>query len=350
MIKSLVFTAILVLVVQHAVRIWFFLDYHKTEGIIHHRPGPCLQLDGADGGSEDLTVLDNGLTFISSGYFSWTRGRILLFDLAKTKSEVKELHIISSSLNQSDLSFHGLSAWHDSKTGETTVMVVNHAGSEDQVEVFTFQKDSSSLLHVETIICPKLKFMNDLVMTSSRTFYITKFSALRENYFLEGLLLLKFGEILYYDGSDFRNVAQGLHMPNGINTSPDKRYLYVSEFGGKQLKSYSIVGMELEPVEDLYLDTHVDNIEVEPTSGNLWVGCHPSLHRLASASGDVGSLSPSQILMVRTTDGKFKETVDVYSNSGSELKASTVASVYKGKMIAGTLGSQLIVCDLQTAE
>ncbi|XP_033739204.1 serum paraoxonase/arylesterase 1-like [Pecten maximus] len=281
----------------------FFLDYHKTEGIIHHRPGPCLQLDGADGGSEDLTVLDNGLTFISSGYFSWTRGRILLFDLAKTKSEVKELHIISSSLNQSDLSFHGLSAWHDSKTGEITLMVVNHAGPGDQVEVFTFQKDSSSLLHVETIICPKLKLKR-----STEPAY-----AKRHQYI-----------------------------------SPDKRYLYVSEFGGKQLKSYSIAGTELEHVEDLYLDTHVDNIEVEPASGNLWVGCHPSLHRLVSASGDVGSLSPSQILMVRTTEGKFKETVEVYSDSGYELKASTVASVYKGKMIAGTLGSQLIVCDLQS--
>ncbi|XP_033741687.1 serum paraoxonase/arylesterase 1-like [Pecten maximus] len=347
MLRRFVLTAVVALVVQQAVRYWFFMDYHKTKTILHHRPGPCRHLEGADGGSEDLTVLDNGMAFISSGYCSWVRGRILLYDFNNSSQKVKELPIVSSSLDQSDLSFHGLSVWQDSATEEITLMVINHATLEDRIEVFRFLKENQTLLHLESITSPKLTDMNDLVMTSNRSFYITKYTTLRDYLRLELLLMLKYGEIFYYDGSDFRSVTGGLHMPNGINVSPDHRFLYVSEYGRKQLKSYRIVGTELEHVEDLFLDTLVDNIEIEPETGDLWVGCHP-IHYYLMDYADIGSKSPapSQILRVKTSDGKFTEAVEVYYDSGYELEASTVASVYKGKMIAGTVVSQLIVCDL----
>ncbi|XP_021353161.1 serum paraoxonase/arylesterase 1-like [Mizuhopecten yessoensis] len=345
MLRSVGLTVVLAIVVQHVVRFWFFMDYHKAGTIIHHRPGPCRPLAGADGGSEDLTVLDNGLTFISSGYFPWTRGRILLFDFSDPLHEVKELPIVSSTLNQSDFNVHGLSVWQDNITGEVTLMVINHAGPGDVVEVFTFQEDSRSLLHIKTITCPKRTNMNDLVLTSNRTFYITKITTLRDYPMVELLLMLKYGEVLYYDGSDFRSVAGRLNLPNGINVSPDHRYMYVAEMESKLLKSYRIVDYGLHFVEDLRLDTLVDNIEVDPVSGDLWVGCHPSFHRLIQLNV-AGLLLPSQILKVKTSGGKFTEAVEVYTDSGSELSASSVASIYKGKMIAGTIASQLIVCDV----
>ncbi|XP_060085242.1 serum paraoxonase/arylesterase 1-like [Ylistrum balloti] len=343
-------TVLVALIVQQGVRYWFFMDYHKTRTIIHHRPGPCRYLDGADGGSEDLTVLDNGLTFISSGFCSWTRGRILLFDFNQLDSpshEVKELRITSSIRDLSHSSFHGMSVWQDSTTGEITLMVINHAGPEDHIEVFKFQKESQTLRHTDSITSPKLTNMNDLVMTSDRTFYITKYTTLRDYLQLELLLMLKYGEILYYDGRDFRSVAQGLHLPNGINVSPDKRYLYVSEFGRKQLKSYRIVDKNLEHVDDLFLNTLVDNIEIDKESGDLWVGCHPiHYHLMEYSSLGPRSRMPSQILKVKTSEGKFTEAVEVFRDSGSELTGSTVASVYQGKMIVGTLAYQLMVCDL----
>ncbi|OWF50641.1 Serum paraoxonase/arylesterase 1 [Mizuhopecten yessoensis] len=345
MLRSVGLTVVLAIVVQHVVRFWFFMDYHKAGTIIHHRPGPCRPLAGADGGSEDLTVLDNGLTFISSGCFSWTRGRILLFNFSNPSHGLKELPIVSSSMNQSLLVFYGLSAWRDNQTGEITLMVINHGGPEAHVEVFTYREASQSLIHVDSITSSKLTIMNDLVMTSSRTFYITKYLTLPDHQSLELLLMLKYGEVLYYDGSDFRSVAQGLHMPNGINVSPDQRYLYVSEFGRKQLKSYRILDTELEHVEDLVLDTLVDNIEVAPVSGDLWVGCHP-IHYLLIENEHVGSPAPSQILKVKTLSGKFTDVVEVYRDPGTEFKASSVASVYKGHMIAGSVTSHLILCDL----
>ncbi|XP_033741944.1 uncharacterized protein LOC117328516 [Pecten maximus] len=338
MMRRLCLAVVAAVVIEHCLRYWFFMDYHKTKTIIHHRPGPCQYLGGADGGSEDLTVLDNGMTFISSGCISGTRGRILLFDFSNPSQEVRELSIVSSTLNAGQLNLHGLSVWRDSITGEITLMVINHGGSEDHVEVFTFQEDGQKLLHIDSITSPKLAFMNDLVMTSNRTFYITEYRKLSSYYRLELLLMLKNYNILYYDGSDFRSVAQELHMPNGINVSPDQRYLYVAEFGRKQLKSYRIV-------EDLFLDTMVDNIEVDPVTGELWLGCTPIQYQLWEWE-KVGYDAPSQVLKVKTSEGKFTEAVEVYFDSGSELAASTVASVYRGKMIAGTLISQLIVCDL----
>ncbi|XP_033738686.1 serum paraoxonase/arylesterase 2-like [Pecten maximus] len=138
-------------------------------------------------------------------------------------------------------------------------MVINHAGHHDRVEVFTFQEDSLTLLHVNSILSPKRNYMNDLVMTSNRTFYITEYGEMRDNPLLEMLLMLSYCDILYYNGSEFRSVAHGLRMANGINVSPDHRYLYVAELGRKQLKSYRIKDTELEHVEDLFLDTLLDN-------------------------------------------------------------------------------------------
>ncbi|XP_060077933.1 serum paraoxonase/arylesterase 1-like [Ylistrum balloti] len=348
--RSFRLTVLVTIILQRGIRYWFFMDYHKTRTIIHHRPGPCRYLEGADGGSEDLTVLDNGLTFISSGLCSWARSRILLFDFNRLEDPsyiIRELPIVSSTLNSSKVSFHGLSVWQDDTTGEITLMVINHAEFEDHVEVFWFRKNSLSLLHVDSITSPKLTDMNDLVMTSNRTFYITKYKSFRGYLWLQLLLMSTDGEILYYDGMDFRSVVQGLHLPNGINVSPDKRHLYVSEFGRKQLKSYRIVHTQLKHVDDLYLNSLPDNIEIDLETGDIWAGCHPVHYQLMECiDGRSQSRAPSQILKVKTSEGKFTEAVEVFRDSGSELTGSTVASVYQGKMIVGTLAYQLMVCDL----
>ena len=46
-------------------------------------------------------------------------------------------------------------------------------------------------------------------------------------------------------------------------------------------------------------------------------------------------------------NGLVNDTIEVYLNDGSELSASTVADVYNGKMLIGSVASQLLLCDIR---
>ena len=60
---------------------------------------------------------------------------------------------------------------------------------------------------------------------SPNQFYTTKTHKLRRGWrMLENLLLIKWGELLFYDGNTVMTVAAELSFPNGINVSPSRRY------------------------------------------------------------------------------------------------------------------------------
>ena len=66
--------------------------------------------------------------------------------------------------------------------------------------------------------------LNDLVLVSPNQFYATKTHRLRRGWrLLETLLLINWGELLFYDGNTVRTVDAGLSFPNGINVSPSQR-------------------------------------------------------------------------------------------------------------------------------
>ena len=69
--------------------------------------------------------------------------------------------------------------------------------------------------------------INDLVVVGLDKFYYTKY-----HYFgsytgaqIEIILSLKWGGVGYYDGSQYSMAAAGLAQPNGINVSPDLKYV-----------------------------------------------------------------------------------------------------------------------------
>lgn len=116
MIKTLLGILLLAVTVQYVFKILYAFHYMKSSILYHHSPGPCLQLPGAEGGSEDLQVLEDGRTFISSGLFPDRRGRILYFDFADPEHKVAELKI-EGDIDLTNFSPHGLSLWQDPKTG-----------------------------------------------------------------------------------------------------------------------------------------------------------------------------------------------------------------------------------------
>ncbi|KAL5010383.1 hypothetical protein ScPMuIL_012688 [Solemya velum] len=327
------------------------------EIVSHDRPGPCTKVFGADGGSEDLVILQNGLMFMTSGFLHPFEGRVLLYDFNKPNMTVLNVNIVKgpdSDFRADDFHPHGMSSWEEN--GQIYLYVLNHAKARDSVEMFQFDNSTQTITHLRNFTSPDFNFMNDLVMVSKLSFFITNFLRWRDpaRIELEIRLMSHFGTILFYDGTKPSTTAattvfRSLSMPNGINMSPDGKFIYVAEYGTMNLKVYkrNLLDNSLTEHDTRNTETAVDNIAVEPHTGDLWIGCHPILNKVHDYinSGATG-ISPSQVLRVKLNEGKIVELIETYVNDSREISASTSAAYYNGKMVITTLSdNHILVCD-----
>ncbi|XP_041040498.1 serum paraoxonase/arylesterase 2-like [Carcharodon carcharias] len=194
-------------------------------------PGNCHLIKGIEHGSEDINILPGGLALISSGlkypslpnFDSDRPGQILLVDLNKPTLTAVELRI-SRGFDVESFNPHGLSTYID-EDGTVYVFVVNHPRNITTVEVFMFEEDQNSLIHLKTIQHELLHSVNDIVALSSDSFYATN-----DHYFahetlktLEFVLGFSWCSVVYYSPSEVKVAATGFRVANGINVSPDKR-------------------------------------------------------------------------------------------------------------------------------
>ncbi|XP_038044971.1 serum paraoxonase/arylesterase 2-like isoform X3 [Patiria miniata] len=274
------------LILQHILSVIYSLGFHKRA--YNHRPGSCRVVTGIDSGSEDIHVLRNGLALITSGIdltplghlmdpsgLTW-KGRIYLFDFKQPNANVTELPILGS-FDHSDFRPHGISVWEEET--QTTVFVVNHKQHREAIEVLSLNQDNKSLQYLYSITDPLMRSVNDVVAVGSNSFYFTNDGYNNQLFkrFLERFLKFPWGNVIYYDGDAGRGqvvVSRGLE-PNGINRSPDGRYIYVSSpIVGTVTVYEQQADHALQPIQVIDLSTSPDNIYVDSTSGDLWLGCH----------------------------------------------------------------------------
>ncbi|XP_053394247.1 serum paraoxonase/arylesterase 2-like isoform X2 [Mercenaria mercenaria] len=190
--------------------------------------------------------------------------------------------------------------------------------------------------------------MNDMVAVGRDKFYITKFAHFRDyrNYNLEIFSGMKLGGIFYYDGHKAREVASGYYVPNGINISPDKKVIYVAEAGTKTLRGFRRDSSNnLVEIWSRYTGTITDNIEVDPDTGDLWIGCHPVAWKVLDLF--FGTVPPCQVVRAKMQDNAVSEMEIIYQDDGTNCAGSTAATHAAGKMIVGTVSNQAVVCDVE---
>lgn len=352
MLSYVVVTVISAILIIHMYRLARFMEYDKQDIIYKHYPGPCIQVEGADGGSEDLTTLPGGLTFISSGVLRDRpdiKPRILLFDFKNPTHKVTELKIGG---NLRGFRPHGLSAWTEPNSDIVTLMVINHGGETEAVEIFEFTPGTNVLKHIKSV-STQGKGLNDITAVGKDSFYGTqdleyRFKTVMSFIELGGLLAL--GKVWYFKGQDMKLALSGLWGPNGINVSPDLRYVYVAEFFNKNILTYKRNDDgSLQLVKKLFIDTNPDNIEVDPKTGDLWIGCHPRIYAMMDylTKYDGKSITPSQVLKIKTEKGvTTSDITEVFLDDGKFCSASSTASYYKRRMLLGTVASELVLCDV----
>ncbi|XP_072506842.1 serum paraoxonase/arylesterase 2-like isoform X1 [Notamacropus eugenii] len=246
----------------------------------------CRLIKGVEAGSEDIDILPNGLAFLSVG---------LKFPGIQSFAPEKPGGILMMDLSQDSTRARELriSRGFDlasfnphgistfiDKDDTVYLFVANHPESRSTVEIFKLEEEENSLLHLKTL-------RHELL----------------------------------------------------------PRYIYVADSFAHEIHVMEKhANWSLTQVKVLALDTIVDNLSVDPSTGDLWVGCHPNGQKLFIY--DPSNPPASQVLRIQNILSETPTVSTVYANNGSVLQGSTVGTVYDGKLLIGTLYHRALQCQL----
>ncbi len=258
-------------------------------------------------------------------------GGLYLLDL---KDEMFGLKKLTANFKKS-FAPHGISMFKTDSTHK--VMVVNHTPNGHSLEVFRLHKET--LTHQNTLVDASIFSPNDVVMIDSNRFYFTNDHKYTEGVgrLLEDYAGLAISNVIYFDGENYREVADGIAYANGINYDAKRNLLYVASPRKFLVKVYSRnEDGSLEFIENIDCGTGVDNIELD-SQGHLWIGSHPNLLRFAAYAKGKKQTAPSEIIKIKYRGTNDYDIEIVYLEDGKTMSASTVAVPYEDLIITGNV-------------
>ncbi|XP_061632376.1 serum paraoxonase/arylesterase 2-like isoform X1 [Phyllopteryx taeniolatus] len=328
----------------------------SRELVKNHLPN-CVPLKNLNDGSEDITVFGDGLAFVSTGLkypgipSSDAPGKIFLLDLKHTLLRPTELRM-PRNFDLETFNPHGISVYTDPTDGTVYLFVVNHPHLKSQVELFKFVEEEFSLLHLKTFKHKLLNSVNDIVALGVDRFYATNdhyFSHKLLQTIVEPILGQPWSNVVYYSAETVKVVSGGYYFANGINISPDKRYIYVAD-----LLDHNVHVLErkednaLVSVKSVAVGSLCDNIEVDPKTGDLWLGCHPNGWKVVKY--DLKDPPGSEVISIQNIHSDEPVVTQVYADDGHVIIGSSVATTYGGKLIIGSVFHKALCCDLEQVE
>jgi len=334
--------------------IWRVVDTIRHAGefktLKPHFNGQAHKIGGAVG-AEDITIHpETGVAFISSSdrraifRGEKTRGAIFAYPLNAATPELKNL---TTDFNK-DFNPHGISLYL-AENGAVSLFAVNHVGGGDCIEIFDYR--DSTLVHRESIRGELLNSPNDVVAVGPRQFYVTNdhgnVSAFGRT--LEEYLQLERSYVVYYDGQNFKKVANDIAYANGINASRDGKTIYVAACVGLKINVYArdLASGLLTFKNEIPLGTGVDNIEPD-AAGNLWIAAHPQLLTFTKHAKDATQHSPSEVLKINRRENDAWQIEPVYLNGGEEISGSSVAAVFGNKLLIGSVfETHFLICEMK---
>ncbi|XP_077455404.1 serum paraoxonase/arylesterase 2-like isoform X2 [Stigmatopora argus] len=324
-----------------------------TRELFNHHLSNCVPLKNMNDGSEDITVFGDGLAFVSTGLnypgmpSSDAPGKILLLDLNDSRKKPVELRM-PRNFDLETFNPHGISVYTDPTDGTVHLFVVNHPQHKSQVELFTFVEEEFSLMHVKTFKHELLHSVNDIVALGVDRFYATNdhyFSHVLLKTIMEPLLSQPWTNVVYYGPETVKVVSEGYYMANGINISPDKRYIYVMDFLDHNVHVLERkVDNALAFVKAVAVGSLCDNIEVNPQTGDLWLGCLPNGWK--AFNFDPKDPPGSEVITIKNIHSEEPVVTLVYADDGHVIIGSSVATTYAGKLLIGTVFHKTLCCDL----
>ncbi|CAL1611367.1 unnamed protein product [Knipowitschia caucasica] len=320
----------------------------------NHLPN-CVLLPNLHQGSEDITVLENGLAFISTGLRNpgmlnpeTIVGKMYILDLKEPRIKPIELRM-PRNFDLESFNPHGISAYTNPSDGSVRLFVVSHPEQKTQIEVFTFVEEDYSLVHVKTIRHERLYSVNDIVAVGAESFFATN-DHYFENEFLRSTVELILAQprtnVVYYSPTEVKVVSDGYYFANGINISPDQKHVYVADLFDHNVHVLERKhNNELVLVKSVAVGSLCDNLEVDPKTGDVWSGCHPNGWKLFFF--DPSDPPGSEVIRIQNILSEEPVVKQVYADDGQILQGSSVAAVYGDKLLIGTVFHKALICDLK---
>ncbi len=230
---------------------------------------------------------------------------------------------------------HGISMY---RSGELYyITAINHTTSGEFIEKFRLSK--GVLTPIETYSDALMISPNDLVMINENQFYFTNDHKYLSGFkkFLEEYAGLKGGNVVFYDGKQFKIAAAKIAYANGINYSLTKDELYVSSPRNFQIYVFDAsTHGTLASKGIIKCGTGIDNLELDE-EGNLWTGAHPNLLRFKAYSTNKRETAPSEILKINYRSVEDYDIECLYLEDGSSMSGSSVAAPFGDKVLLGNV-------------
>lgn len=313
----------------------------------------CQYLQHIEYGAEDITILQNGLAFLSTGLkfyalpsFSDDPGKMYLLDLLHPRPTPVELHI-RGELDLSSFNPHGISAYTDTTDDSVYLFVVNHPEQKSQVEIFRYV-EQDTLVHLKTIIHPLLHEVNDVVAVGVESFYATNTAYYHTDVLNIVSIILDWPwcDVVFYSPDEVRVTADGIMGGNGINISPDKKYIYVSDIIDHEVDVFERKeGEHLVFIKSVNVGSLCDNIDVDQKTGDLWLGCHPNSAKLLPFNPE--DPPGSEVLKIQNIHSEHPVVTQEYIDDGHIIMGSTIAAPYEGKLLIGSAFHKALYCHLK---
>jgi arylesterase/paraoxonase len=330
-----IFLLLFILLIAFVANIFISTGYFRT--IENRFDGEIVKKVNIPG-AEDITVsLQDSFAIISStdrGKYPPKEnevGGLYLMDLKTPDFNVTHL----SNEFKEPFAPHGISMFKSDSTYK--IMAINHTLEGHSIEVFNLT--NNVLIHEKTLIDDSMISPNDLVMIDENRFYFTN-----DHKFTKGLgrlaedyLGLSISNVIYFDGNNYHEVADGIGYANGINYDTKRNLLFVASPRKFLVKVYKPnKDGSLEDIEDIDCNTGVDNIEFD-MEGNLWIGAHPNLLKFASYAKGKVEHSPSEIIKIEYRNTNDYSVESVYLEDGTSMSASTVATPFSDYLLTGNV-------------
>lgn len=241
---------------------------------------------------------------------------------------------LTNSFNQ-PFAPHGISVLK--KDSSHLVMAINHTPSGHSIEVF--ELIDRKLKHLKTLTDASMISPNDLVIIDEHRFYFTNDHGYTEGFgaFVEEYVGIGFGNVVYFDGTNYQTVDNRIAYANGINYDPKRALLFVASPRGFLVKVYTKKpDGTLDFIEDIPCGTGVDNIEFDE-KGQLWIGCHPNLLRFSAYAKGKQKTSPSEIITIDYQSKGQYSVEQIYLEDGENMSAASVASPFGNLIFAGNV-------------
>ncbi len=319
-----------------------------------HGPAPLRVVTGFPGGTEDLVIRPGGTdALVSSANFRdpTVKGGIFLVDIAAGTSRD-----VTPAL---DFEFqpHGIDLWVG-PDGAQRLFVVNHRGgsgftsvagdvvAKHVIEVFDVAADGA-LTYVRSYESLLLNSPNDVAASGAQTFYATNDHRFGPGFArtLEDYLQLGLGNVVYFDGSAFREVHTGTKYANGIAVTADGTSVYLAETIGGRVTKFARDGSTgaLTLVTQTGWVSGLDNLSID-TDGSVWVGAHPKLLAFVAHAADPSNKrSPSQVLRFEFGAPGEWSSQEIYVNDGTPISGTSAAIPGDGVILLGAVMESKVV-------